>query len=310
MKRLIFLLLGGVAAAALNAAAAPVKRADLPAHPAWVLHFDCDALRQTFLGKYLVYQMDKPELYSNMIAFQSIFSFDLRTQLHGITVYADNVTPTNNVVIVYADFDPDHIIKLFQGSEAAKTITTDRGVIYSWIDATKKTGDNGPRKFAVVQPGRLITSMDKESVIAARSVIDGTAPNLASSKAFPELEAAGDATFLQIAADKMNFLGSEPNVALLKMSRHLKFQAGESQEQLSAVLSLDVGDENRARQMFFISQGLIAMLSLQPDCPKAAKLAGGLSVKQDHGALAVTLSVPSLDLIAAIKEHNTKKEKP
>ena len=71
----------------LNTSAAPPNRMDLPSELTWALHVDCDALRKAYIGKYFLYQLDKPEMYSNMVAFQSIFSFDLRTQLHGVTVY-------------------------------------------------------------------------------------------------------------------------------------------------------------------------------------------------------------------------------
>ena len=42
---------GFLAAAGMTACAAPLQRADVPADPAWVLHFDIDALRPTTVGQ-------------------------------------------------------------------------------------------------------------------------------------------------------------------------------------------------------------------------------------------------------------------
>lgn len=310
MNRSIPLFLAScIAVAAFSTAAAPPKRSDLSDNPVWVLHIDCDALRQTYIGKFLLYQMDKPEMKSNMVAFQSVFSFDLRTQLHGLTVYSDGSSPMDGIVILYADFDPDHIIKLVKGAEAAEVTTNNQHVIYSWIERRKNPNDEaGSRNYAAIQKGLMVTGKDKERVSAALAVIDGTAPNLSASKAFPELAATGSATIVQASARKLDFLGSDPNMALLNLSKRLKFLASEAEEQFNAVLTMELGDEATAKQMSIVAQGLVALLSLQKDNPKAARLAGGISFKQDGGTLTATLSVPSADIIAALKAHLVEKE--
>src|SRR6266403_1396479 len=70
-------------AAGLSAVAAPLQRADVTAEPAWLVHVDCDALRPTAIGQYLLSELDKPEAKGQLGAFQAIFSFDPRQQLHG-----------------------------------------------------------------------------------------------------------------------------------------------------------------------------------------------------------------------------------
>jgi len=309
MKRHVPLLVAAcVAAAALSAPAAPLQRADVSANPAWILHVDCDALRQTYIGKYLLYQMDKPEMNSNMLAFQSIFTFDLRTQIHGLTGYCDGPASKNGIVILYADVDPDRLIKLVQAADGADAFTNNQQVIYTWIDKAKKpeNGDS-PRKYAAFQGSRVIMSTGRESMIAALAVIDGAAPNLSASKVWPELGAASDATFVQAAARKLDFLGSDPNMGLLKMSKQARLKASEADEQLNVALTAELGDESTATQMSIVVQGLVALLSLQRDNPAAAKLAGGLSVKRDGSILTVTLAIPSTDLIAALKAYTAEK---
>ncbi len=299
MKRMLWVLL-----AATAASAAPLQRADISADPAWILHVDCDALRKTYLGQYLLYQLDKPEVNSNMLAFQSIFSFDIRTQLHGFTVYSDGPSPRDNIAIVYADPDPDRLISLVQKSPSPETITNRHHLIYSWIDTGN---DAGIRKYAAFEKSRFIVSQRREALIAALGVIDGHAPTLAVSKTWPELGHDTDGPFFEGCARQMGFLESFPNAALLKMARQIKLRAREADEQLSAVLTLEAPDEQTASQMSVVAQGLIAMLSLEKDNPKAARLASSLSVKHDGAWVTTAMSIPSTDFVAAIKTLTSDK---
>jgi hypothetical protein len=299
-----------MAAAALSAAAGPLRRADVSANPCWLLHLDCDAVRETYIGKYILFQLDKPEVHSNMVAFQSIFSFDIRTQLHGITVYSESPTPDDCVAILYADCDPDRLIALVMGTKAARTVANNQHLIYSWSDDKPDSlQDSGPRNYAVIQSGRVIKSRSQKSLSAALAVLDGTAPNYSSCKALPELAATDGATILQATVRNLDFLGSEPNAAVFKMLKRASLQATEANEKLNAVLTAEAGDVYTAKQMSCIGQGLIALLSLQNDNPRGAKLADGISVKYERTTLTATASVESKDLIAAFKAYTAKNGK-
>jgi len=94
-----------VCAAGWVASAAPLQQTDVAASPAWLLHLDADALRPTAVGQYILDEMDKPAARARLAIFQLIFSFDLRTQLHGLTLYGSSPAPEDGVLIVYADFD-------------------------------------------------------------------------------------------------------------------------------------------------------------------------------------------------------------
>ena len=76
------------------------------------------------------------------------------------------------------------------------------------------------------------------------------------------------------------------------MSKRVKLRASETDEQLEAVSPMEAGDEATARQMSIVAQGMIALLSLQKNNPKAARLADGISIKQDGATVTATLAVP------------------
>ncbi len=307
-RHLPLLLAACVAATASSAFAAPLKRSDLSAHSAWLLHVDCDALRQTSIGKYVLDEMDKPGAKNKLAAFQAIFNFDLRTQLHGVTLYSTGPKPKDGVLIIYADFDPDRLITLAKEAEAFEATTNNQHVIYGWTNPRKKRDDDaGPRVYAAIQGSRVILGKREEGVTDALAVMDGATPNLSTSNNLPDWGASGQPAFLQAAARKLDFLGSNPNAVLLKLSRQLKFQAGETDQHVNAALTLEADDENTARQMATVAQGLLALLTLQQDNPNAAKLANAISVKQNGASLTAILSVPSADLIGAWKAEAAKK---
>jgi hypothetical protein len=249
--------------------------------------------------------MYKPEMRSNMLAFQAIFSFDLRTQLHGVTVYNAGAGAKDGIFIVYADFNPDQVIGLLKSTQSANATTNRQHVIYDWVDA--KNAADTPRSYATIERGFMVVGKDRERLGAALDIIDGNAPRLSDRTTLPELEPAGQNTFVQATARKLDLPGSDPNVALLKMARRVQLRANEMDEQLDAALTVDVGDETTAKQMSVVAQGLVALLSLQKAQPKAAALADKFSVKESEGTVTVNLAVPSADLIAAMKAYTARK---
>jgi hypothetical protein len=246
-----------------------------------------------------------------MVAFQSIFSFDPRRQLHGMTIYTASSTPNDSVVITYADFEPAQLVKLMTGGEAAFAITNNQHVIYSWIDKNKNSGDpDSARKYTAVLDGRLIAGNTRRSVIDALAVVDGSAPSLSPRKAAKEFDTPGASNFVLASAQNLDFLESDPKMALLKLSKRVKLTACESDEVLKATLTVDAGDGQTAQQMSQVAQGLITELGLQKENPWAAKLAGGMTVQLEATGFRVDISVSSEDAMAALKAYNQKKIPP
>jgi hypothetical protein len=311
MKIVVPVVLAFWMATATGAAGAPLKCADVGAKPARLLHIDFDAMRETYLGKYSLYQLDKPEMHSNMVAFQSIFSFDLRRQLHGMTIYTASATPNDWVVITYADFEPAHLVKLITGGAAALAITNNRHVIYSWIDKNKNSGDpDGARNYAAILDGRIIAGNARRSVIDALAVVDGNAPSFSPREAATEFDTPGATNFVLASARNLDFLESDSAVGLVKLSKWVKMKASESDEVLKATLTVDAGDGQTARQMSVVAQGLIVWLALQRENPSAAKLAGGMKVQAEATGFRVEMSVPSADAMAALKAYIQKMNPP
>jgi hypothetical protein len=298
-----------LAAVTLTAWSAPLQRADVPADPVWVLHVDCDSLRPTAIGQFLLTEMEKPEAKAKLAAFETIFSFDPRKQLHGLTLYSTGKAPEDGVLLVFADFEPERLVTLAKGASDYHSTTYKQHVIHNWIDDKKKAKDGvKPRVYAAIQGGRMVIFAQQEAGVArALDVLDRAVPNLAGSTLFPHLGAGGSTSFIQAAARKMDIPDSAPNAAMLKLARTARLEVGEAQGQLKATLNLQADDADVAKQMASVGQGLLALMKLQRDNPGSVKLAEALSLKQDGAGVVVALTVPVADAIELMKADAARK---
>lgn len=301
-------LYAGLLAVGLTASASPLQRADLPAEPAWVVHFDVDGLRPTTIGQYLQGEMDKPEAQAKLAAFQQIFSVDLRTQLHGLTLYSTGTSSSDGVLLVYADFDAGKLLTLAKATKDYQSSTYKQHTIHNWIDDKKKP-HNGvqPRVYAAIEGARVIFGQREATVSQALDVLDGTVPRLSTSSTLPELGAAGDTSFIEAAGRKLDISSSDPNAAIFRFSKLARLQIKEVQGQVNATLTLDANDEAVAGNMLSIGQGLVGLMKLQKEKPEAVKFADALAVKQDGARVVATLAMPAADFVEMLKADAARK---
>ncbi|MDB6063814.1 MAG: hypothetical protein JWR26_22 [Pedosphaera sp.] len=299
---------GLLCAASLIASAGQIKRADVAADPNWVLHLDIDSLRTSTIGQFILSEMDKPEAKAKLAAMQTIFNFDLRSQLHGMTLYGASQKPEEGVLMIYADFDANRLLTLAKAGQDYQGSDHNGHTIHSWIDDKKKAkGDANPRIYAAIQGPRVVLGQSEDRIAQALDVLDKKSANLASTKSFPQMGASAPGNFVQAAARKMDIAGSDPNAAIMKLSQMLQFDLGESKEKLQATLSVVAESDEVAGQIASIGQGLMSLLKLQQDKPEAVKLANALSLKQDGTRVVASLTLPSSDVLEIIQADIAKK---
>ena len=301
---------GSLCAVNLMVMAAPLKRADVAAEPAWVVHLDCDALRPTTVGRYILSEMDKPENKAKVAGFQAQFGFDLRTQLHGITLFGTGTRPEEGVMMVYADFDPAHLVSLAESATDYQSDQHGDNTIHSWIDDNKKAKNGGkPRIYAAIQGNHVIFGQREESVAMALDVAAKKESSLAGSKSFPELGLPGNAHVVEAAAQKLNLPDSNPKAAILKLSQSIKFVLGERKDQINGEVTLVADNAEVAGHVFSIAQGLLALAKLQTDKPESVKVANAIDLKQDGSRVVGSLAMPATELVDIMKADAARKAK-
>ncbi len=304
-----FILVTSVACAfSLLASATPLKRAEVIAHPAWLLHLDCDVLRPTDIGQYILAEMDKPGATAKLATFQRQFHLDLRTQLHGMTLYGTSAAPEDGVLMIYADFDPAHLVSLAQAARDYQSSPHGQNVIHHWID-NKKPAKEGvqPRVYAAIQGNRVIFGKREESVAAVLDVLAGTTPNLASSNMFPELGLPDSTPMVEAAAQKMKLADSDPNAAILKLSQSVQLVLGESGKKFHGTLTLVADSDEVAGHILSIAQGLLALSKLQNDKPETVSLANAITIAQTGSRVTGKLDLSTGEVVQIMKADAARK---
>jgi hypothetical protein len=304
MKRTIFTLATavGVLAGAHAVLAGPFNSKDVAADPALLVHIDFDALRSSSVGKSI---LSEPEVQDKLAAVGAIFDFDLRKQLHGVTVYTTEQHPKDGALIVYADFDPDRLVTLAKGMDGYRSETNGSHVIHSWVDAKKKAG--GGRVCGAISGHRVVFGQDETHLADALNVIDGKSPSFAGKNAFGE-NSAGESVLAQGLLLKFDFDNGDQNAAILKMSKSVRLKVSEAANNMTAAVRFEAADAETGQKIANIAQGLLALLQLQTSDPNATKLANAIMIKQDGVNVGLTLSVPSSEIINAVKEGQKKAE--
>jgi len=298
-------LLGGI----ITSTAGPLQRSDVIKDPVWILHLDCDALRPTAVGKYVLDEMQKPDAEKKLAEFQTIFGIDPRTALHGVTLYGTSVAQEDGVLLLYADFDAARLTTLAEGAKEHKSTKHGKHVIHGWRDEKKPEKDGvKPRTYAAIHGGKVVIFGQKEGRIAqALDVLDRTKPNLAASTQFGSFGDGGENAVIVGAARKLDLPASDPNAAVLKQSKMASLSLGELQGKVQGTLKLEADSEEVAKQMESVGRGLVGLLALQKEKPENGKLAQGLSIQQEGARITVKLSLPAADLVGMMKFGAAKK---
>jgi hypothetical protein len=285
--------------------AAPFNPKDVAATPAVLFAVDCDALRASSVGRSI---LSEPEVQDKLAAVGAIFDFDLRKQLHGLTVYTTEAHPKDGVLIVYADFDPDRLITLAKAMDGFQSATNGSHVTYSWLDDKKKAKDGEtPRVCGAILGHRVIFGQNSAHLADALEVIDGKAPALSGAKSLPGPD-SGESILAQGELLKFDFDSDDQKAAIFKMSKSVRVKLSEVANNMTATVHLEAADADTASNIGNIAQGLLAVLRMQKSDANALKLANAIVIKQDGNTVGLTLSEPSSDLITMIIEGQKKAE--
>ena len=207
------------------------------------------------------------------------------------------------------EFDSNRIVALGQMAPGYKTFTNGAYLIHTWIDEkAKDTNSDSAHIYAAIKGDRVILSKSEDSIVTALDVLNGSVASLAGDKTLPELGAAEKGNVIQAVVRKFDFGGSDPNAAIFKMSKIVRFQVGETGDHIAATLGFEAQDENVATQISAIAQGLVALLKLQQGNTNILKVANAISLHQDGDMVTATASVLSQDVVDMIKTKVTEAE--
>lgn len=275
--------------------------------PAWVVHLDCDALRQTTIGHQLLAELERPVVQKRFEAIQASFQLDPRKDLRGVTVYSATKGEPDAVVLAYADFNVERLVAVVKTNQGYTVSAHRSHQIHSWLDERKRTVDGEPtRIFSAVHTNQiLILSHQEIRVGEALDVLDATQPSLVTSKKLPQL-GGGNGTFLSGAARALELPGDLPGAAVLKQVKLIWLNVREAEGRTELKLALDLTSAETAKHLGDVARGLVALLALQSDNPDAVKISQAVTIEQVDTGVAVKLSLPAAELGQMIKARSGK----
>ncbi|HNW08789.1 MAG: hypothetical protein KA117_09485 [Verrucomicrobia bacterium] len=306
----VILLAGCLANDPCPLSALPLQRADVPAAPAWVLHVDCDKLRPSAMGQYLLEGMEKPEIRARLGAFWAALQLDPRKHLRGLTLYGRADAPADGTLLVYGDFQAGQLERAARAAKDHLTTPYQKHRIHQWLDTS---GNRNPsadqRVYGAMHHQRVIILSRQETNVAhALDVLDCTVRSLRESGQCAQLGNQAGSVFLQAAATKVEPLPVHPATIILRLARAARLEMSEASDRFTATLSLEADGNATATQILSAGQALLKLVKLQPNAASAMRLISAINLKQQGSEVEATLAASASEIIALLKNEGSQPE--
>ena len=297
---LTVLLAGTTAAQAGN-----FRKDQVPATAKWVMHADCDAVKGTQMGAYLLEKMQSEKANNKLAAVQAMFNFDPRKDLNGLTVFGEKQGRQDGVALVYGNFDEQRLVTLLKANDTYQAEAFGSRTIHSWVDPQSEGDDaGGPRVYGCVAgKGLVVIGGSIDNVKAALDVVDGRKPSMKESSALTDL-LPDPSTMFFAAGTSLKDMGALSAVGASVAGGSLAVL--ENGGVLKGAVELRATDAQTGEQVETLVRGLIAgaMLNGQKN-PAMARLAENVVVTVDGAKIKLSLTFPATDLIKLISRERT-----
>ena len=300
---LVFLTTAAVMASAAVAFAAPLNPKDIAADSVTLLHVDCDAIRASTIGQWL---LSEPAVQDKLASLGATFDVDLTNQLHGITYYTTAGNSNDGVMVIAADFEADHLLTKAQDLSDFSSATNGSHVIYSWVDEHwKRRLGKSARVYGAISGHHVVYGQNESRLEDALDVLEGTKPNSEAGKE-PLYIKPGQQILLEALILKVDFPNARGPAAILQMCKSIYLKVSEANSNTTAAIHLETADDDTATQVNTMFQGFLGMLKMQADDPNAAKFANSITITRTNLEVGLTISMPSSEMIEVMKSGQEK----
>jgi hypothetical protein len=292
--------------------AGPLQRGHIATDAAWVVHLDVEQLKTSKVGQFLMKEMEKPEARDKIAAAFAIFNFDLRKHLNGITLSSPTQDKEDSTVVLYGTFDAERLATLAKAARDPKEEKHGAHIIRSWVDEKKsaQTGVDQRTHGCLYSPGVLVMGAKAQRVSEVLDVLDRKRPSLGASTGFAGLGTSKENAILAGAARKLDVPENVPSAAMLRQASGLSATAAEVGADFLLQVRLEAANDEVARQLQSVGQGMAALLSLQTENPEAVRLSQVLSFAQQGKEVSAAARMPSDELVALLEQKVAGKKRP
>jgi hypothetical protein len=296
-----------------------------------VAHLDADALWAARAAEQLLKPLlDLEHVRHERKKFHDAAGFDMIDDVHAVTLYGDQFTPGQGVVIIHADVDEPPIAKLLAGQPDYKESEYAGRKVYSWTDRhhggphaligcvypRPRSSSASPVQSDVAARGReslLLISHRRADLEKALDVLDGKTPCLADDDPLLAGENQGTAS-VQKAVVTIGARGlAEATLPLkspvVRQCEILNLAVGEDSAEAHVAGRLVAKNNESAADIERVLQGVLAMGRLagdsDKDLQKVMKTAG---VSLEGKTVTFHWHGQAVDVVRAAQEQWIKKQ--
>ncbi|MFO1497678.1 MAG: hypothetical protein U1G07_04675 [Verrucomicrobiota bacterium] len=313
MKQTIYFC--ALALAAMAARGEGLNEQNVSPEAKWLVHVDCDNLRQTQLGSYLFNKLLAPkaaELANNMPEDLKLNLTNLLTHISSLTAYGADFQmgpEATSVLLINSDADTQ---KALEGVLVAQILADTNGPV-------KKLAETTPAVYSVAnqvyispkKDGPIIVSKSPTQLELTRELLESRTTRTAA-KNFGGFPTISNSFFLVGVADANNLPVQIPARAkVLQMADGGRVAVGERADQVCLDLSLRGKTAEVTQQIQQVVEGMVALVSLgQPENPDLMSLAKSTKVSSADHLITISMQYPASKVIDRLNDEMSPKPKP
>jgi hypothetical protein len=296
-------------AGALAAFGGPLDKAKIASDAKWIVHVDCEGLRNSAFGDYVMNEFVKPQLENNDQLKHANLSMNI-SNIMSLTAYGPAF-----------DKGPEGVLIVTTTADPRKDLDTVTGMFLA------SAGTNAPFQMVEKDPVPLYTfgkavyfapvghtlfvAKSREQILRAQEVLEGKAESLVKSSSFKDLREPPKSFFCAAVADGfIGTMGIPPQAQILREATGGRISLGEKDKNVFVNLVFQGKDDMATTRLQQVLQGLVALASLSQQDEEITRLAGSTKIAAEGGSVQVHLEYPVDKTIQKIKETSAEDHKP
>lgn len=290
-----------VIAASAAVFAGPLEKGKIASDAKWIVHVDCEGLRNSALGTYVMDELVKPQLEQNDQLKHANLSMNV-SNIMSITAYGPAFDKgPEGVLIVTTTADPKKDLDTVAGMFLAAAGTNAPFLLVEKDPLPLYTFGN--QVYFAPAGHTLFVAKSRDQILRANDIIQKKGESLAKSSNFKDLREPPKTFFYAAVADGFTgTMGIPPQAQILKEAIGGQISLGEREHNVFVNLVFQGKDDMATTRIQQVLQGLVALASLSQQDEEITRLAGGTKIASEGTSVQVNLEYPVDKTIQKIRE--------
>lgn len=282
--------------------AAPLDLKHVPATAKWLAHVDVDALRSSTvvqkMWKKTVETHKQAEAHLGMV--NAFLGTDLRSDLHGMTFFGNEIGKHTGTLIVHARLDQKRLTGMAQAVPGHTVVKYGEYEIFSCVHKHRNHSHTVAATF--LKSDRLVLSSSVEELQAALDVLDGKSASIREEAPLAGRIPPGTSVLFRIAG--VAAADCPCHCAIVKKTDSFRLVMGEENGQSFFRTRTVTTDKEVTNQLKDVVEGGRAMALLHcGDDEQGQRLVKPLTVKVEDKTLTVLWKAPATDVWEMIEKQ-------